>query len=334
MTGESQRRDNDQFSISSLSQTTTARERWGKLAVYAAVVVILACLPTFYSSPYLLDILILCFVYSIAAVSLRTIIISGQYPLAHGAFMGIGAYVSGMTSRWLGWPDWVTILIGALVAMGVGIVTGFPFSRLRALYYALGSLFFGIAVMLIVSVGGAWTGGYTGLAGIHPLFKTTVAFYYFFLGLAVVSIIALYRFEFCRIGVILKAIAQSHLVASSVGINEGRYRILALSVGCFFVGLAGASFVHYQVVLTTSSYGLIQTLWLFMYVLIGGVNSFSGPIIGTLVLILIPQYFLNLRLFSPYVSAGLLLIVLYLMPNGIAGLPQIVRSQFMKYRKV
>lgn len=121
---------NDQLSISTPSRATRAREKWVKLAVYAGVVVILACLPTFYSSPYLLDILILCFVYSIATVSLRTIIISGQYPLAHGAFMGIGAYVAGMTSRWLGWPDWITITMGGLVAMGVGTVTGFPFSRM------------------------------------------------------------------------------------------------------------------------------------------------------------------------------------------------------------
>ena len=80
-----------------------------------------------------------------------------------------------------------------------------------------------------------------------------VPYYYFFLGLALVSIIALYRFEFSRIGTNLKAIAQSHLVASSVGINEGWYRILAVGVGCFFVGLAGAAYAHYNLVTVTAA---------------------------------------------------------------------------------
>jgi branched-chain amino acid transport system permease protein len=200
----------------------------------------------------------------------------------------------------------------------------------------MGSLFFGIGVIHIIYAGAVWTGGYSGLTAIPPLFHVgtpKVSYYYFFLGLALVSIIALYRFEFCRIGMNLKAIAQSYLVASSVGINEGWYRILAVGVGCFFVGLAGAGYAHYNQALSPKSFNFLATLWLVMYVLIGGTDSFAGPIIGTFVLFLIPEFFRGLKIYSPYISAVILLIVVYLMPQGLVGLPQLLRSWYTARRK-
>jgi branched-chain amino acid transport system permease protein len=318
------------------SEPAAGRSKWTKPAILAGLVVIIALLPLFLTSPYMLHILILTFIYTIAAVSLRTIVISGQFPLAHAAFMGIGAHAAGMAARWLGWSPWLTMLLGALVAMGIGMLIGYPFARLRALYYAMGSLFFGIGVIYIIYAGGVWTGGYSGLVGIPPLLPTAtskVPYYYFFMGLTLVSIIALYRFEFSRIGTNLKAIAQSYLVASSVGINEGWYRILAVGVGCFFVGLAGAGYAHYNLVLAGSSFNFLATLWLVMYVLIGGIESFAGPIIGTFILILIPEFFRDLKIYSPFISAGILLIVVYLMPQGLVGLPQLIRSRFVERRK-
>jgi branched-chain amino acid transport system permease protein len=326
----------NQLSKSTLSENATDKRKWVKPAVYAMLVVITALLPVFFSSAYMLHILILTFIYIVAAVSLHTITISGQFPLAHAAFMGIGAYSAAMASRWLCWPPWITIPMAGLVSMGLGILIGYPFSRLRALYYAMGSLFFGIGVIQIIYAGGIWTGGYSGFTAIPPLFPvgtSKVSHFYFFLALTLVSMIALYRFEFCRIGMNLKAIAQSHLVASSVGINEGWYRILAVGVGCFFVGLAGAGYAHYNQVVSPASFNFLATLWLVMYVLIGGIDSFAGPIIGTIILILIPEFFRDLKTYSPFISAVILLIVVYLMPQGLVGLPQLMRSWYIKSRK-
>jgi branched-chain amino acid transport system permease protein len=317
-----------------IKQVSTGRRNVTKPAVLAGLVVIIALLPLALSSPYFLHILILTFIYIIAAVSLRTITISGQFPLAHGAFMGIGAYLAAMASKHLGWSPGITIPSAALITMGIGMLIGYPFARLRALYYALGSLFFGIGVVYIFQAGGIWTGGYSGLTGIQPMFGgSKVAYYYFFLGLALVSLLALYRFEFSRIGVNLKAIAQSHLVASSVGINEAWYRILAVGVGCFFAGLAGAGYAHYNMVLSPASFSFMATLWLVMYVLIGGIDSFAGPIIGTFILILIPEFARGLKEYSPYLSAGILLIVVYLMPQGLVSLPGMVREWYSGRRK-
>jgi branched-chain amino acid transport system permease protein len=305
--------------------------------VYVGLAVIVALLPLFFSSPYILHILILTFIYTVATVSFRTIVISGQFPLGHAAFMGLGAYLSAMGAKWLGMSPWLTIPISALVTAGIGMLIGYPFSRLRTLYYAMGSLFFGIGIIQVIYAGGSWTGGYSGLTGIPALLTgigSKVPYYYFFLGLALVSIAALYRIEFSRIGTNLKAIAQSHMVASSVGISEGGYRILAVGVGCFFVGLAGAGYAHYNMVLSCSSFNFMATLWLVMYVLIGGINSFGGPIIGTIILIIIPEYFRDLKMYSPFVTAVMLGIVVYLMPQGLVGLPGLIKSKFTERSKV
>lgn len=296
-----------------------------KASVTFVIVAIAALIPAFTDDVYVMHILILVFLYTVATVSFRTITVSGQFPLAHGAFMGIGAYLTAMTTRWLGWSPWFTIPAAAVVTAGIGMLLGFPFSRLRALYYSMASLFFGIGVLRIVYAFGDYTGGYSGLVGIPPLFLGSKAYYYYlFLALAVASIAALYRFEFSRIGTNLKAIAQSHLVASSVGINEGFYRILAVGVGCFFAGLAGAGYAHYNRVISPASFDFMATMWLVMYVLIGGIDSFAGPIIGTIVLILIPEYFRDLKMYAPFISAVILGVVVYLMPKGIASLPGLV----------
>lgn len=302
-----------------------------KGAFVSAVVIVVALLPLFIESPYWIGVFIDIFVYMVAAASLRTIVTSGQFPMAHAAFMGVGAYTAGMCSRWLGWNPWLTIILGAVAAAVVGIAFGYPFARLRTLYYAMGSLFFGVAIINGIQSFGRVTGGYMGLTGIEPLFKggDKVPYFYFFLGLGLVSLIALYRFESCRIGVNLKAIAQSHTVASSVGINETGYRILAVAVGCFFVGLMGASYSHYTGLATPTSYNLMGTFWLVMYTMIGGIGSFAGPIVGTVILRMIPELFRNLKEYTPFLTAGILIIVAYCMRSGVVGFTKLLTESYV-----
>jgi branched-chain amino acid transport system permease protein len=310
------------------------RSRWATLSSIGGFLLILCLLPVVVSSSYTLHIFILTFIYTICAVSLRTITTSGQFPLAQGAFMGVGAYAAGMASKWLGWSCWITIPSAALFTAALGVLIGYPFSRLRTLYYAMGSLFFGLGVVQVIYALGDWTGGYSGFAGVHPIFTgSKVPYYYFFLGLAVVCTAALYRFEFSRIGQSLKAIHQSHDVASSVGINEGWYRIMVVAVGCFFVGLAGAAYAHYNLVISAASFNLGATLGLFMGVLVGGIGSFAGPIIGTFILTLFPEFLRDLKTYSPLVSAAILLIAVYVFPQGLVGLPQVVGSWRRERRK-
>jgi len=305
------------------------RTRGKSAAAMTALLLIVCLLPLFIDNPYWMHILTLTLIYIIVAVSFRAIAISGQLPLAHAAFMGVGAYVAGTASTLLEWPPWVTIPLGAVSAAILGGLTAYPFARLRALYYALASLFLGMAINYAIIAPRQWTGGRPGLSGISALFPDSrILFYFLCLALTVLSLIALYRFEHSRIGTTMKAIAQSHLVAGSVGINELFYRILAVVVGCFFSGLAGAIYAHYNTVLSYTSFNLMATLWIVLYVLVGGIASFAGPIIGTALLIIVPEAFRELRDLVPYISAGILLLVVYLMPQGLVSLPRLVKSWF------
>lgn len=304
-----------------------------KIIGILCAVAFLVLLPLFVHKTYLLHVFILTLIYIIATSSLRLITTSGQMPLAHATFMGIGAYAAAIPAKWLGWPVWVTIPLGGVVAMAIGVFIGYPFARLRALYYAMANLFFGTGILYFIFTFGIWTGSYSGLSGVTPLFLAPkIYYYYFFLGITALCLAVLYRFEFCRIGTNLKAVSQSYSLASSVGINEAGYRVLAVAVGCFFVGIAGAFYAHYNLTISYTSFNLNATLWLFMYVSIGGLNSFLGPIIGTALLIVVPEIFRELKQYVPYISAVILLIVVYGMPDGLVGIPEMIRSRLRRSR--
>jgi branched-chain amino acid transport system permease protein len=322
---------------SALSSGKSNKDKLAKLSPYLALIIVIAIIPLFTQSSYYLHILILTFIYIIVSVSFRFIAISGQFPLAHIVFMGIGGYASGVLAIQLKWSPWLTMPIGALLAMAIGILIGFPFVRLRALYYALVSLFFGVGMIEVVTAFGRYTGGIGGLVGIPGipgLISTNkVPYYYFILGVTIICLLILYRFEYSRIGTNLKAIDQSHLVASSIGINEASYRILALAIGCFFAGLAGAIYAHYNYVLSPASFQMSETLWIVMYVLIGGIGSFAGPIVGTIVLFLVPEFYSSLRTVVPFISAALMLAVVFLIPDGIVSLPGLLKLRLEAIRK-
>jgi branched-chain amino acid transport system permease protein len=99
------------------------------------------------------------------------------------------------------------------------------------------------------------------------------------------------------------------------------------------VGLVGAAYAHYNLVLSTNSFDLSATLWLVMYVLVGGIYSFAGPIVGTAILVLIPEFFRGLKIYSPFISATILLLVVYLLPQGLVSLPRITASWLKKSGK-
>lgn len=295
--------------------------------IYLAVVVILALLPIFIKSPYTYHIFILTFVYITATSSLRTLAISGQVSMGHAAFMSIGAYTSAVLARYVDLSPWLTMPLGALATMLVAVLVGFPFSRVRTIYFSMVSLFFGIGVLSINSIFGKYTGHINGMIGIPPLFVgSRVPYYFFFLGLMVVCLIILWRFETCRIGVCLKAIDQSHEVAASVGISETKFRVLALGVSCLVVGLVGAGYAHYNMVISYSSFNLLASINMLVYMLIGGITSFAGPIIGTAVLFMVPEIFRQLKEYTPFLFAGILLLVVFVMPQGLVGLFDQIRS--------
>ncbi len=307
--------------------------------VWAAIIILAFFLPLLNLGPYFVHICILILTYIIATSSLRTIYISGQASVGHAAFMGVGAYTSAILSLRLGWSPWLTMFVGALAAMLLATLSGYLFCRLRAIYFSMVTLFFGIAIEAVMRTMVSLTGGRSGLVGFPRLgvfdlsgigeinfITSKVPYYYLFLILTLISLLIMYRLEKSRAGMNWMAIAQSPLVASSVGISETKFRVLSFATGCFFAGLAGSAYAHYNGVLSTSSFALLPSIYLVIYMLLGGLSNFAGPIVGVVVLVAIPELFRSLKEFTPFVFGGIMLLVVYLMPQGLVGLFKSAKS--------
>ena len=330
---------------------------------FLILLVLFIGLPLILNSRTWVDMFVTIVFNMVAAVSLRLILVSGNLSFAQGAFMGVGAYTAGMLARFLAVPMWLSIPAGAVLACIIALITGWPFARLKTVYFSMGTMFMGQALMLFVS---AWkkAGGAQGLqqipkmgSALKPLaegigIKNYQAAYFVILILAIVSLVVMYRIEHCRVGTTLRALAQSEEVAASIGVNPTYYRLLAVGVSCFFIGLMGGAQAHYMGTISYSSYGMNMTLWLIMYTMIGGKGKFIGPMIGAILISLV-QNIANLMTsisgssksagfvafsrwlgensaYTPFLTAAVLLVVAYLLPWGLVGIPDTIRANKAK----
>lgn len=338
------------------------KERTGivKALPYIILIALSILLPVFLNSRTWINCFIMIFVSIVGSVSLRTISLSGNMSFAHGAFIGLGAYTAGVLAKSFGLSMFITIPLGAIFALLIGLITGWPFSRLRRIYFCMGSMFMGVAIINFIS-SMKITGGANGMMKIPSMSKalsgltdligwsSTYTCYYFFLLITLISLVCLYRFEHSRIGWTLRALSQSPEVAESIGINEKFYRLLSVGLGCFFAGLAGATYAHYNTTLSPNSYSMNLTLWLIMYMMIGGQSSFLGPIIGAIILELLSQITTLLNgmtggnvsegfiafarwvgtysAYSPFLLAFILLLIAYFMPGGLISIPASIKMK-------
>ena len=279
---------------------------------YGILLLIFLLLPLALNTSYWIGVLIMVLYKVVGSVSLRTISLSGTLTFAHGAFIALGAYCGGILAKSLALPPVVTILAGGLFAMVVSVITGLPFVRLKGMYYSMASMFMGVTVAYIIKAMKI-TGGYHGLTRIPKLLQNDIACYYVFLAITVVLLIVLYR-------------SQSQDVASSIGINATFYRLLAVGMGSFCAGIVGAAYGLYSTVLSPTNYDMTFSLWLLMYMLIGGEDYFIGPIIGAIIFVLIPELGRDLSAYAPFLTGACTLLVAYLLPGGLAGIPALIRK--------
>lgn len=331
-----------------------------KALPFLILFVIFAFLPLGLNTRSWINIFITIVINIVVAVSMRVILVSGNMSFAHGAFMGVGAYTAGMLALYLDLPFFITIPAGAILAAVIGVLTGWPFARLKNMYFAMGTMFMGQAIVLLIS---SWdlAGGAIGLNRIPSLtsgvlgdladligFTKPQMGYFFILLLAVIAIAVMYRVEHSRIGTTLRALAQSEDVAASIGVNPTFYRLLAVGVGCFFAGLMGGCQALYMTTLSYYSYGMSTTLWIIMYMMIGGTGNIVGPMLGAIVITLVTNLSSLLTAvsgdtasagfvafsrwvgtnssYTPFLTAGVLLLVAYLLPRGLYGIPSVIRE--------
>jgi len=300
------------------------------------LIIILFLMPLFITGQYTFHILIMVGINIVLACSLRLIATTGQFSLCHGGMTSVGAYTSALLVTKLGLSSWVALPLAGLMAMSIALIVAYPFTRLKGIYFAMVTVFLGEVISLTAEQWRSLTGGVAGIIDIpHPNpviifglliadFSSKVDFYYFILILVLVTLLILYAIESSPIGMSFLSIKQEEYLAESVGINSTKFKVIAFSTGAFFAGIAGAFYSHFVTAITADTFGFFLSIYVAIYMIVGGTSMFYGPILGAIVLTAVPELARGLKEFVPFVFAGVLMIIIFFLPEGLVGLPRLL----------
>jgi branched-chain amino acid transport system permease protein len=313
------------------------RKRLTISVALVVLVVFLFALPTLLRSQYWTHVLILSTIWVLMTVSLRCLTRVGQISMGSAGFMLVGAYASALLSMKAGVNVWLTLLLGGLLAAAIAFAASFPFLRAKGVYFAILTVMLAEVLRLTVFYWSKLTGGYSGLAGIPPpepirlpglgtiAFTSKANYYYLVLVIAIVCIVMLYRFERSWLGLIWSSINENDQLARSSGVDVRRHKQLLIVVTSFFMGVAGGLYAHYAGTLTPSGdpggpFSFTASLYLIIYMMVGGEAYFAGPIIGAYLLTIVPELGRSLQQYIPLFMGAILLLVVFVFPEGIVGL--------------
>ena len=300
------------------------------LALLIAVPIILR------SSPYMVHIFCLMFYYIIYSCSLYMIFSVGELSLAHAAFVGIGAYTSTLLMMKLNLSFWLALPTAAIASAMAALPIGYLTLRLKGMYFILVTLAFAEIVRVILS--NFWIdvlGGIPGITNIpHPSitalsidFSSKAHFYYLGLALVIISFLVMCRIEKSRIGLVFSSIRECENLAESVGINRMKHKKIAFVIGCFFASIAGSFYAHFVGIITPDDFALHGMLLPAAYMIIGGVGSIFGPLIGTIVMTSLSYFALKeLAAFEMLAYGIIVILVLLFLPQGLISIPQRISS--------
>tara|TARA_Y100000034_G_C6906717_1_gene421039 strand:+ start:2139 stop:3023 length:885 start_codon:yes stop_codon:yes gene_type:complete len=281
---------------------------------------------------YIIHLLILVGIYSILSLSLNLAMgFTGLLNIGHVAFYGVGAYASALVALNLGFPFWISFLVGGVVAGIFGLLLTIPTIKLRGDYLAIATLGFVIILEHVFKNWISLTRGPLGLPGIPK----PVLFGFSFSGISylilviifvIITYVIINYLTKAPFGRVLKAIREDELVASSLGKNIVKYKTQVLVISAFFAGIAGSLYAHYITFIDPSSFTILESILIISMIIVGGLASNKGVIVGTILLILIPEMlrFLPLPSFTigalrQMIYAGILVYLLINRPRGILG---------------
>lgn len=241
---------------------------------------------------------------------------TGLFSMGHAGFMAIGAYVSALITKALGFPFFLGLPFGVVAATAVGLLIGYPTLKLKGDYFVIATLGIGEVVKLIVENLPGVTGGARGLTDIPkgPNF-------WFVLILCIAVVVLLWNFLNSRQGRNCVAIREEELAARSIGVNIARYKMLAMGISCALCGLSGALLAHYMGYLYPTMFTMVKSNELILTVILGGTGSLTGTILAALVLVPLPEI-LRVEAAQEWrmVIYGLLVVIVIVSrPSGLMG---------------
>ena len=318
------------------------RVTYDAIVKYGTILTLLIAIsiPFLIDSMFIINLLVLMLTFIIFASAWNLLACSGQGSLGHAAFFGIGAYASTLIATQSGVSPFITIFIGAAVAAFIGVLIGLTCVRLKEWFLAMVTFGFAIIVQtLTVSVLAPLTGGWDGIASPRLVSPSIPGYqlieYYAILVITIASIAAIWYIMKSRIGLAFLAIRENELEARAAGIDPVRYRLLAFALSAYLAGVAGALMIHHIGYITPEIYGVENSFWPVTYVILGGLGTLAGPVVGTIALTIIWEGLKVTGLtFGRYVIVGVMLILaIIFLPRGLVSLPEQVQEWVRKRRK-
>lgn len=283
-------------------------------AILVAAIVII--LPLFFPSAYYYRIGALVLIFALAVVGLNLLMgFAGQVSLGHAGFLGIGAYSVAIGPVHFGAPSWLCLFVGAILSGAVAFAVGRPILKLKGHYLAVATLGFGLLVAIVLTNEAGWTGGPDGMnVPALTLFGWRVHgsdAWYWIAGATFVGgfLLALNLME-SPTGRALQAIHDSEIAARVLGIDVARKKLTIFIISAMYASVAGSFLALFNGLITPDVAGFLGSIELVAMVVLGGMGSIFGSLVGAAVLVVLPQV---LTIFHEYEQALLGLIVMVFM---------------------
>lgn len=292
-----------------------------RLLPAAIVLLVMSLLPTFINKTYFFHILIIANIYVIFTVSWDLLSgYTGQLNLGHAAFFGAGAYAAAFLDKFTSISPWLSLLIGGLVAVCIGLLVGIPCLRLKGPYLTIVTLAMASILFILASTLTEYTKGEEGLAGLKPFIVGTIPNYYLSLVVMVVSVGIMYWMVNSNLGLVWQAIREDSRTAEAVGVNLTKYKLIAYVSSAFFAGVAGSLQGHYIGIVTPDTLAAPLTFSAITMATIGGIGTIIGPVIGVYSLSFLFEILYAWVDYRILFYSILLVVILLFLPDGLYGL--------------
>ena len=326
-------------SIRDILQTSFKKQRSGLTALSALLVLALPFL--FLKNHYVIHIFTLSLIYIVATLGLNFQVGSANMVnFAQGAFFGIGAYTSALITVNLGLSFWIGFPAAILVAGFFGTLMGVPTLKTKEFHLSLVTIAFAyVAYLLILNM--QWTGGADGVAGVPKpkffgltIFKTvrfgslrissTFFYYYFALFFVFIGIIVARILRNSWLGLGWNAIREDEISSRCYGMNINSLKLLSFFIGSMYAGASGALYSHFAGFISTESMAFSVGLLMVCMVILGGMDNIIGVVLGTALLVLIPEKFRAFQDFRLLFYGVILILMLRFRPQGL--IPKTLRN--------
>lgn len=256
---------------------------------------------------------------------------TGQISFGHNAFAAFGCYGSAILTTTYRWPTLLALGISALLAGVAAIVIGLPTLRLRGHYLAMATLALGLIVYDLSVQLQSLTAGFLGISGIPALgvgswgLRGDVQYYYFVWLMVGLGLWVYARIVHSRVGRALGAIAEDEDAARSLGIMVSQYKLLAFVISAVYASVAGSLLAHYVGYVSPEVIGLGMVTLIFTMLFVGGIGTITGPILGAILISILPSLLTGFQDYRQLVYGAILLLVIMFAPGGLHSLGQLLQ---------